>query len=78
MRSAAARLLLGLESMFRSVCSHGPTASRTYVLFCDHSGSELVYCILSLTSKLYLGWFVLSFVIWQDRTAEQSLGGSTA
>lgn len=64
--------------MFRSVCSHGPTASRTYVLVCDHSGSELVYCILSLTSKLYLGWFILSFVLWQDATAEQSLGGSTA
>jgi len=43
-----------------------------------NSGTEVVYCILSLTSKLYLGWFLLSYVLWQDVDAEQSLGGSTA
>jgi hypothetical protein len=41
-------------------------------------GTEIVYCILSLTSKLYLGWFLMSYVLWQDVDAEQSLGGSTA
>ena len=41
-------------------------------------GTEVVYCILSLTSKLYLGWFLMSYVLWQDVDAEQSLGGSTA
>lgn len=37
--------------------------------------SELVYCALSLTAKLYLGLFLLINVIVQDGDAEDVLGG---
>lgn len=38
-------------------------------------GSELVYCFLSLTAKLYLGVFLLVNVIVADGSAEDILGG---
>lgn len=38
-------------------------------------GSEVIYCILSLTSKMYLGLFLLINVILADGTAEETLGG---
>ena len=39
-------------------------------------GSEVVYCILSLVAKLYLGWFLLLNVIFIDGSAEAALTGS--
>lgn len=36
-------------------------------------GSELIYCVLSLSAKLYLGFFLLINVIMTDGTVEQSL-----
>tara|TARA_B110000902_G_scaffold125359_1_gene146328 strand:+ start:935 stop:1162 length:228 start_codon:yes stop_codon:yes gene_type:complete len=38
-----------------------------------HTGSELVYCTLSLTSKLYLGIFLLINVIYVDGSVEEAL-----
>jgi hypothetical protein len=38
-------------------------------------GSELIYCFMSLTSKLYLGLFLLINVILADGDAEDILGG---
>ena len=38
-----------------------------------HAGSELIYCVLSLSAKLYLGLFLLINVIMTDGTVEQSL-----
>jgi len=37
-------------------------------------GTELIYCTLSLTAKLYLGWFLLINVVQTD-SAEGALGG---
>ena len=36
-------------------------------------GSELIYCVLSLSAKLYLGFFLLMNVILTDGTVEQAL-----
>jgi len=41
--------------------------------FYTHTGSELVYCTLSLTSKLYLGIFLLINVIYVDGSVEEAL-----
>ena len=43
-------------------------------------GSELIYCALSLTAKLYLGWFLLLNVVLTDNadgTAEGGLAGDS-
>lgn len=40
--------------------------------------TELAYCILSLTAKLYLGLFLLINVIMQDASANDTLGGAGA
>ena len=37
-------------------------------------GTEICYCILSLTAKLYLGWFLMINVVMTDG-AENALGG---
>lgn len=38
------------------------------------AGTEIAYCILSLTAKLYLGWFLLINVLYVDsRTADEAL-----
>ena len=37
-------------------------------------GTELLYCVLSLTAKIYLGWFLLINVVQTD-SAEGALGG---
>ncbi len=39
-------------------------------------GTEICYCLLSLTAKLYLGLFLLINVIATDGTAEGALEGS--
>jgi hypothetical protein len=36
-------------------------------------GSELTYCALSLTAKLYLGWFLLINVLFIDGTVDEAL-----
>lgn len=37
-------------------------------------GTELIYCALSLSAKLYLGWFLMINVVMTDG-AENALGG---
>lgn len=37
------------------------------------TGTELIYCVLSLTAKLYLGTFLLINVIMQDGGVEAAL-----
>ena len=38
------------------------------------AGTEIAYCILSLTAKLYLGWFLLINVLYVDgSTADETL-----
>ena len=37
------------------------------------AGSELIYCVLSLSAKLYLGSFLLINVIMTDGGVEQAL-----
>ncbi len=40
-------------------------------------GTEVCYCILSLTAKMYLGWFLLINVIYVDgSTADEALSGN--
>ena len=39
-------------------------------------GSEICYCILSLTAKLWLGWLILINVIMVEGRAEDLLGGA--
>lgn len=42
-------------------------------------GTEICYCILSLTAKMYLGWFLLLNVLFVDgSTADETLQGSNA
>ena len=36
-------------------------------------GTELCYCALSLTAKLYLGWFLLLNVIMTDGSVDEAL-----
>jgi len=36
-------------------------------------GTELCYCALSLTAKLYLGWFLLINVVMTDGTVDEAL-----
>lgn len=40
--------------------------------------SELIYCALSLTAKLWLGLFLLINVVVADGSAESILGGGGA
>lgn len=43
------------------------------------AGTEICYCILSLTAKLYLGWFLLINVLYVDgSTADETLQGGGA
>ena len=42
------------------------------------TATEVAYCILSLTAKLYLGLFLLINVIMQDASANDTLGGASA
>jgi prepilin-type processing-associated H-X9-DG protein len=43
------------------------------------TGTEICYCILSLTAKMYLGWFLLLNVLFVDgSTADETLQGSNA
>ena len=50
--------------------------TRTH--FC-HAGTEVCYCILSLTAKMYLGWFLLINVLFIDgATADETLKGGGA
>ena len=37
------------------------------------AGTEIAYCILSLTAKMYLGWFLLINVINVDGSADETL-----
>ena len=46
---------------------------RARACACACAGSEIVYCILSLTAKLYLGLFLLVNILMTDGTVEQSL-----
>ena len=39
-------------------------------------GTEIAYCILSLSAKLYLGGFLLVNVIMADASANDTLGGA--
>ena len=40
-------------------------------------GTEVVYCILSLSAKMYLGWFLLINVLYVDgSTADEALSGN--
>lgn len=39
-------------------------------------GTEVSYCILSLSAKLYLGGFLLVNVIMADADANDTLGGA--
>ena len=40
----------------------------------SNPGTEIAYCILSLTAKMYLGWFLLINVIAIDgATVEETL-----
>ena len=41
-------------------------------------GSEIVYCLMSLTAKLWLGLFILINVVLQDGDAIDVLGGGGA
>ena len=42
-------------------------------------GTEVCYCILSLTAKMYLGWFLLINVLYVDgSTADETLQGASA
>lgn len=42
-------------------------------------GTEIAYCILSLTAKMYLGWFLLINVLFVDgSTADETLRGGGA
>lgn len=46
-----------------------------------NSGTELTYCALSLTSKLWLGWFILLNVLYnkpEDGGADAALRGANA
>jgi len=36
-------------------------------------GTEIAFCILSLTAKMYLGWFLLINVIYVDGSADETL-----
>ena len=41
-------------------------------------GTEVCYCILSLTAKMYLGWFLLINVLYVDgSTADETLRGGS-
>ena len=40
------------------------------------AATELAYCILSLTAKLYLGLFILINVIMADASANDTLSGA--
>ena len=43
------------------------------------TGTEVCYCILSLTAKMYLGWFLLIHVLYVDgATADETLRGGSA
>ena len=37
------------------------------------AGTEIAFCILSLTAKMYLGWFLLINVIYVDGSADETL-----
>jgi len=37
------------------------------------TGTEIAFCILSLTAKMYLGWFLLINVIYVDGSADETL-----
>jgi hypothetical protein len=51
-------------------CAHPPTHALC-------AGTEIAYCILSLTAKMYLGWFLLINVIYVDgATADETLRGT--
>ena len=40
-------------------------------------GTEIAYCILSLTAKMYLGWFLLINVVFIDgATVDEALRGT--
>ena len=40
-------------------------------------GTEVAYCILSLSAKMYLGWFLLINVLYVDgSTADEALSGN--
>ncbi len=42
------------------------------------AGTELIYCFLSLTAKMYLGWFLLINVLFVDGSVETALAGMGA
>ena len=45
--------------------------SQIAIVLC--AGTEIAYCILSLTAKMYLGWFLLINVINVDGSADETL-----
>jgi len=44
---------------------------KTQRILC--AGTELTYCVLSLTAKMYLGWFLLVNVIMADGSVTEAL-----
>ena len=72
----ATGLLLGRRSRVEKRCLHrGKRAlpSAQAQRFFKNSGTELCYCALSLTAKLYLGWFLLINVLFVDGTVDEAL-----
>ena len=45
--------------------------SQVAIFLC--AGTEIAFCILSLTAKMYLGWFLLINVIYVDGSADETL-----
>lgn len=70
LRRSGARLLLGCARAAVSTppasCAHPPTHALC-------AGTEIAFCILSLTAKMYLGWFLLINVIYVDGSADETL-----
>ena len=71
---AASRPLLGsvpAHALLPLPCARSGTALSL-------AGTELLYCLLSLTAKMYLGWFVLINVLFVDGSVEDTLAGAGA
>lgn len=61
--------------MHSNTTTHKLQGSLQSLLF---TATEIVYCILSLTAKLYLGLFILINVIMADASANDTLSGAGA
>ena len=69
LRRSRAGLLLGC-ALARARTSTG-FLSQVAIFLC--AGTEIAFCILSLTAKMYLGWFLLINVIYVDGSADETL-----